>query len=302
MSPITALSLASSLFGSVTGSKSAEPASGESFQALLAQRMGGSGNIALNALFGQSGGVSQALGAGQGVLSGLSPSGRNMSLFDPESGYRMMSTINQKDVDYQAQYAELSAMGVGVTQMQQAGQALGNFDPKADAVTLKGKLTDFAASYNEWIKRFDPTVQNGGVLDGTQAAEISMYELEQSVENVFHGARQGMHGLRDLGFTIDQTTNLAHFDPAKFDAALNNNRQGVVDTLNDFSRQFTTAANLLNQSDNFIPRRLNNLDRAIDFISANKTSLQSEFGTGEAAKLSPQVSAALAAYQKLYKS
>ena len=43
-------------------------------------------------------------------VQGLSGSGRNLSLFDPESGYEMMSVINTKDVTYKAQFSELSEM------------------------------------------------------------------------------------------------------------------------------------------------------------------------------------------------
>jgi len=321
MSPFSVLSLAGNLFGLASATwKAAAPAEADSFQALLAECLRGSPEDATTALFGQSGAgglpfagtpggaaspLLARLGTGGGV-AGLSSLGRNLSLSDPESGYRMMSGINQRDVTYQAQFAELSAMQAAVATMQQAGKTLGEIDAASDAgsdgATLKAKLQTFASRYNEWIGRFAGSVEQGGVLDGTQAAEVSLYELEQSVENPFNGAMRGLHGLHDLGFTIDQTSNLAHFDTATFDAALQRNRQGVLDTIGEFSANFAKSASLLNASDNFIPRQLNNLDGAIDYIADNLSSLRSEFGRGNPARPTPQIARALAAYQQLPKA
>ena len=232
---------------------------------------------------------------------GLSTSGRNLSLFDPESAYRMMSVINNKDVTYKAQFSELSAMKTNVNIMQQAGQTLGKVSELMDNEAIKTELQAFAGQYNEWIQRFDGTVKSDGLLAGTQAAEISLYELEQSVENIFNGARNGFHGLRDLGLSIDQTTNLASVDTNTLDAALANNKNGVIKTIQDFSANFAKSAGLLNSANNFIPNRLANLDRVIDYISDNKPALQAEFGLGDPARPSTPVAKALAAYNQIFK-
>ena len=231
---------------------------------------------------------------------GLSPGGRNLSLFDPESAYRMMSVINNKDVTYKAQFSELSDMKTNVSIMQQAGQALGKVSESMDNEAIKTELQTFAGKYNEWIKRFDSTVKSDGLLAGTQAAEISLYELEQSVENIFNGAKKGFHGLRDLGLSIDQTTNLASLDTSKLDAALASNKGGAVGTIQEFSANFAKSAELLNFAHNFIPNRLTNLDRAIDFITENKPALQAEFGLGDPARPSTPIARALAAYNQIF--
>ncbi|WP_301101349.1 flagellar filament capping protein FliD [Propionivibrio sp.] len=231
----------------------------------------------------------------------LSASGLNMSLFDPQSAYRMMSVINTKDVTYKAQFSELSEMKTAVAGLQDAGQTLGSVNAAMDNEAINAQLQTFAGKYNEWIKRFDATVKSDGVLAGTQAAEVSLYELEQSVENPFNGAKDGFHGLRDLGFTIDQNTNLASFDATRLDAALASNRDGTIDTLQQFSANFAKSAELLNSPNNFIPNRLANLDRVIDYISDNKPSLQAEFGLGDPAKPSAQITKALAAYDQIFK-
>ena len=230
----------------------------------------------------------------------LSANGRNVSLFDPESAYRMMSVINTRDVTYKAQYAELSELGAGVKALQGTAETLRSVGATMDDATIKAQLQDFADKYNAWIERFDPTVRTNGLLDGTQAAEISLYELEQSVENIFNGAASGFHGLNDLGFSIDPSSNLLSIDAAELDAALAKNRSGAIDTVQQFAANFAKSAELLNSSNNFIPNRLDNLDRVIDYIAENKTSLQAEFGLGDAARHSAEVSKALAAYNRIY--
>lgn len=232
--------------------------------------------------------------------NGLSATGRNSALFDPESAYNMMSVINNQDVSYKAQFSELSQMQSYLSEMQQDGQSLGNINAASGNDSIKSQLEKFAGQYNDWVQRFDADMQRGGVLADTQAAQVSRHELEQSVENIFNGASDGLHGLRDLGFSIDPTSKLATFDSTKLDAVLASNKQGAVDTLQEFSANFAKSAQLLNSAGNFIPNRLDNLSRVIDYVADNKTSLQAEFGLGNAAKPTGQVAQALAAYNKIY--
>ena len=243
--------------------------------------------------------ANQGLQTGSSTIPGLSVNGRNVSLFDPESAYKMMTDINNKDVTYKAQFSEMSEMKAAVASLEQAGKALGSISEAFDAEAIKTQLQSFATKYNEWIARFDDTVKGGGLLAGTQAAEISLYELEQSVENIFNGAKDGIRGLKDLGFTIDQNTNLASIDLSKLDAVLTSNKTGVVNTINEFSANFAKSAELLNSAGNFIPNRLSNLDRVIDYITANKPSLQAEFGLGDPAKPSALINKALASYNQI---
>jgi flagellar capping protein FliD len=267
----------------------------ESFGTLIGSLLGGKGASSnLDFL--------SALKTDSAKEQGLAASGRNLSLFNPESAYRMMSVINTRDVTYKAQYAELSELGAGVKALQGAAETLGSVDQTMDDATIRAKLQDFADKYNAWIERFDPTVGTNGLLAGTQAAEISLYELEQSVENIFNGAASGFRGLNDLGFSIDPSSNLLSIDLAELDAALAKSKNGALDTVQQFAANFAKSAELLNSSNNFIPNRLNNLDRVIDYITDNKTSLQAEFGLGDAARPSAEVSKALAVYNKIYAS
>ena len=231
----------------------------------------------------------------------LLQAGRNMSLPDPESAYKMMTLINNEDVLYKAQFAELSQVKSSVAGLQDAGQSLGSITASAGNDSIKSVLQGFMDQYNRWVQRFNADMQSGGLLAGTQAAQVSRYELEQSVKNIFNGASDGLHGLGDLGFSIDPDTKLISLDAARLDAVLAANRQGAVNTLQEFSANFAKSASLLNADNNFIPRQLDNLSRAIHYIADNNVTLQEEFGTGDAAKPTGQVAQALAAYNQNYR-
>ena len=233
-------------------------------------------------------------------IKGLSPAGRNMALNDPESAYKMMTVINKDDVSYKAQFSELSQMKASVSQMQDAGQSLGSIALSTGNDSIKSQLQDFVGQYNNWIQRVIPDIQPGGLLADTQAAQVSQFELEQNLNNRLFGIKDGVHGLSDLGITIDPNTRLASLDTAKLDSLLAANKQGVVDAVQEFSVNFAKSASLLNSEGNFILRQLDNLDRAIHFIADNKDSLQKEFGTGDAAKPTGPVAQALAAYNQTY--
>lgn len=223
-------------------------------------------------------------------VAGLSASGRNLALADPEAAYRMMSLINNVEVQSRAQYAELTRMKTGLQQMQDAGVNLAS----ADGARLK--VLGFVTQYNNWIARFAPDLQPGGLLAGTRAAQISRYELEQNFNNRFFGADDGVHGMGDLGVSIDPVSHLASVDTAKLDAMLASNRGGVADTLKEFGSNFAKSAGMLVSDGNFVQRQLDNLSRAIHFIYDNKASLQQEFGTGDAPR--PVAADGLAAGEK----
>ncbi|HEX5362782.1 MAG TPA: flagellar filament capping protein FliD [Gallionella sp.] len=234
----------------------------------------------------------------QGAAKSGPHAGRNMALADPESGYRMMSLINDKDLLYKAQYSELSRMGDAVRTMQQAGQSLGGISEASSNGDIRAGLQGFIGQYNDWMQGFNPDMQNGGLLAGTQAAQLSRYELEQSVKNRFNGADDGVHGLADLGINADPVNGSLSLDSARLAEMLASNRHGAVDAIREFSANFAKSASLLNADNNFIPNQLGNLDRAIHYIAANNTAWRAEFGTGNAAKPVGQTAQALAAYQR----
>ncbi len=238
--------------------------------------------------------------AQSGKTNDRSANGRKLSLFDPESAFKMMTTINNRDMLHKAEYSEMSKMSGYVEHIEAVGQHLSGITASTPNSDIQTQLQSFAAEYNSLVQRFKPSVQNGGLLDGVQAAEVSLYELEQSVKYKFFGAKDGLHGLSDLGITIDPLTKQATLDSAKLDAVLARDKQAVVNTVQEFSANFAKSADLLNADGNFIPNRLDNLSRAIHYIADHKESLQAEFGLGDPAKPSKQVAQALAAYNQTY--
>lgn len=226
--------------------------------------------------------------------------GRNMSLRDPEAAFGMMTQINKLDVTFKAQFAELSQLGASVEQMEAVGEQLSDIDPSTDNAAIQAQLQDFVAQYNTYVERFTPGVQPGGLLDNVQAAEISLYELEQSIQNIFNGAADGLNGMSDLGISIDPVTHRASLDVAKLDNVLASNKSGAVNAIDAFSANFAKSADLLNAEGNFIPNSLDNRGRAIQYISDNISNLQSEFGAGNSAQPTGQVAKALAAYESAF--
>lgn len=237
-------------------------------------------------------------GAEQGA--GLSVTGRNPDLFDPESAYRMMTAINRREVGYKAEFAEMRDMGAMLDSLRGEALALGGVDAAMDGDAIRLRVQEFAAAYNRWIDRFDQGLAPGGLLAGTQAAQVSHWELEQSVESLFNGVRDGLHGMRDLGVTIDAGSDRMHLDSARLDAVLAKNRAGAIGTLRDFSANFARSAELLNAPGNFIPNRLDKLDRVIDYLHDNDQALHAEFGLGDAPRPTGEVARALAVYNAIY--
>ncbi len=219
--------------------------------------------------------------------------GRNMALPDPESAYRMMSLINGKEALYKAQFWELSQMGAEVVRLQRAGQRLANVETE----NIKPALQEFVSQYNSWIQSFEADWSSDGLLGGMQAAQISRYELEQSVRNIFIGASHGLRGVGSLGVAAGPDGALS-LDEAKLDIMLLENAKGAESTIREFGAHFAKSAELLNNNGNFIPRQLDNLNRAIYYIADNHAAWQAEFGTGDTAQPAGQVAKALAAYQQ----
>ena len=222
--------------------------------------------------------------------------GSNASANGINAGEAMMTTINGLDITYKAQFSALNQMESNLPQLQAAAQQLGTVNGPDGSDTLRTRLEDFAQQYNAWVQRFSPDMQQGGVLANTQAAEVSVYELKQSITNPFVGAKDGFNGLSSMGITIDPNTGLLSVDSAQLGSAWANNQQGVVDAISEFSANFSTSAGLLASNGNIVRDQLNNLGSAIGYIDGNAAALQKEFGNGAAADSTGQVAQALAAY------
>lgn len=254
------------------------------------------GNSSFSDLLAAQNAATPASSAGLGS-AGAVPAARATALADPAAAFAMMSRINGAEVDYKAQFAELSAMQAELAEVRtDAASLLGGITPESDSAAVKSALQGFVTEYNEWVQRFDADMQSGGILANTQAAQVSRFAMEISVSDIFTGATSGLHGLRDLGLEIDPATRLAKLDTVRLDAALTRNPSGVHAAVTELDAKFARAADLLNADGNFLRNRLGNLDRVIGYIKTNKTSLQAEFGSGTAASPSASVAKALAAY------
>ncbi len=278
-----------SLFGA-SASDSGTAGVGDIFSTLLAQQTGrNKTDTSLTAL------LNPAKDA-----NGLSPTGRNLALFNPEAAYNFATFINSRDVLYKAQFSELSQIKSGVSQLQIAGQGLGDISTNTQPAGVEALLQNFVGTYNPWRASFNADIQQGGLLDHVQAAEVSLHELEQSVSNRFFGAQDGVRGLSDLGISIDPSTHFATLDSQQLAATLSANPQGAVNAIHAFSSNFAKSAALLNSDNNFIPNQLNNLSRVIHYIDDHKVALTQEFGTGDPAAPTGKVAQALAAYNQSY--
>jgi len=237
--------------------------------------------------------------SGVDTIPGLSAIGRNLSLSDPESAYKMMTEINRRSVEYKAQYATLSDMQTGVGQLSQAAEQLGEITATSSFATVKSQLQRFTDQYNSWRREFDTDSQDPELLGNTQAAQAARHTLQASISNPFHGANQGLQGLAALGLDIDPVTKMAKLDVAKFEQTWAQQPANAAAAINNFSSNFSAATKLLSANGNFFQKQLSNLDRAIDYIQSNQSALQAEFGLGDPPKLSNRLSQALAEYQKM---
>jgi hypothetical protein len=236
-----------------------------SFGEILSSLQAGHDNSRSALTANSSGGVGTATGLG-----------------NSQSVYAMMTRIDGLNLAYKSQYSELSQMDSCLPRLEGAANQLGMTTLAEASDSIVARLQDFAQQYNAWIQRFKPDVQRGAVLANTQAAEVPLYELDQVVENRFIGAKDGFHGMADLGVSIDPASGLMSVDAGQLGAALKDNKQAVVDAVREFSAKFAAAANLLASDDNLIQHRLNNLSGAIGYIGANLGSWQQEFGRGGA--------------------
>jgi hypothetical protein len=270
-----------SLFGSNAGASGI----GEVFSALLSRQLGKNHADA---------GFNARLNTSQDANS------RNLALFNPEAAYNLSTFINSRDVLYKAQYAELSQIKSGVSQLQLAGQGLGDIGADTPPAAVQALLQNFVDRYNRWRASFSADVRQGGLLQHVQAAEVSLNELEQSVSNRFFGAQDGVSGLRELGVGIDPNTHWATLDTQHLTATLGADPHGALSTLHAFSANFAQSAALLNSDNNFIPRQLDNLSRVIHYIDDHKAALAQEFGSGDPATPTGKVAQALAVYNRIY--
>ena len=204
---------------------------------------------------------------GQISGSGKVPSntGQKTGTSDPFSILGMLQTTQSLPSNWRklTQFSEANGMNGGVTAIQQASQSLARITATMDGESIASQLQTFAAKYNQWISASDGTAKADSLQAGIQATDASLHKLEQDVKNIFDDAKLSFHKLRDLGFSIDQNTNLAVVDPTKLDVALTADKTGVVTAIQEFSAKFANSTELLNLVNNFTLKSSAYLNKAL---------------------------------------
>lgn len=231
-----------------------------------------------------------------------SPSGLDASRPFSRPGQNVVTVINRVEVSFKAQFSELSALKMSLGHEQDAAQNLRAINLQTSDADIKSALTNFIESYNAGVSRFAPDVAPGGVLEGSQEAIRARFATQRDISNPLIGANGGLKdGMRALGISIDSSTGLAALNEAQLNAALAQNDDADVRTIVDFATSFIATIANLNAECHPQQRQLTNLNRAIDWIAANRDAVQQEFGPGKAATPNDVFAKAAAAYDLIAK-
>jgi hypothetical protein len=244
---------------------------------------------------------SSALNIG-GLPTSTTPTGLDSSQAFSTPGQNMVTVLNRVEVSFKAQYAELGHMRQTLIQEQDAARKLIDFNAQSDATELKAALNDFVASYNAGVNRFAPEVAQGGILEGSWEAERARFATERDISYLLTGSEVGVKGgLASLGITTDRKTGLASMDESMLDAALAKNKGTTITAINDFGKAFVLTVDNLNAVGHAQLRQMDNLDRAVHWIDANRAAVQKEFGPGAAATPNDAFAKAAARYDQIAK-
>lgn len=104
-----------------------------------------------------------------------------------------------------------------------------------------------------------------------------------------------------MGITTDKKTGLASIDHGLLDAALAKDKGKAVFAVSDFGKNFDAMVDSLTSVNNSQLRQMDNLDRAVHWIMANRDDVQKEFGPGAAATPNEAFARAAARYDQIAK-
>lgn len=215
-------------------------------------------------------------------------------------GQNMVTVLNRVEVTFKAQYAELGEMRKSLVHKQQAAQKLTGLGVQSTGTEIKAALDAFVASYNAGVTRFAPSVNKGGVLEGSWEAARARFATERDISYILNGSEIGLKGgLAALGIRTDPATKLASIDHTQLDSALANNKGNVLGAITSFATTFVATVGCLNAPGHAQVRQMANLDRAVHWIHQNRSSVQKEFGPGAAATPNDAFAKAAALYDSL---
>ncbi len=239
-------------------------------------------------------------------LSGLPtstvPTGLDSSQPFSTPGQNMITVLNRVEVSFKAQYSELEQLTQRLKEEQGVARKLTTFDANSSNADIKAALKEFVASYNDGVKRFAPEVAQGGILEGSWEAQRARFATEREISYLLTGSSVGVKGgLASMGITTDRKTGLASIDESMLDAALAKDKGKAVFAVTDFGKNFDAMVESLTAADHSQLRQMDNLDRAVHWIMANRDDVQKEFGPGAAATPNEAFARAAARYDQIAK-
>ncbi len=246
-------------------------------------------------------GLSAQLGL-PGLPTSTVPTGLDSSQPFSTPGQNMITVLNRVEVSFKAQYSELDQLTQRLKQEQGVARKLTAFDANSSNADIKAALNEFIASYNDGVKRFAPEVAQGGILEGSWEAQRARFATEREISYLLTGSSVGVKGgLASMGITTDKKTGLASIDESMLDAALAKDKGKAVFAITDFGKNFDAMVDSLTAADHSQLRQMDNLDRAVHWIMANRDDVQKEFGPGAAATPNEAFARAAARYDQIAK-
>ena len=217
-------------------------------------------------------------------------------------GQNMVTVLNRVEVTFKAQFSELGEMRHSLVAEQAAAKQLAGLNGDSSSADIKAELARFVESYNAGVNRFAPSVDKGGILEGSWEAGRARFATQRDISYILNGAEVGVKGdLAKLGITTDPKTGLAAIDSAKLDGALGADKGHVVASLTAFANTFATTVDFLNAKGHSQQRQMANLDKAVNWIDDNRDDVQKEFGPGAAATPNEAFAKAAALYDTMAK-
>ncbi len=234
------------------------------------------------------------------VPTPTTPTGLDSSQPFSMPGQNMVTVLNRVEVSFKAQYSELEQLTTILKQEQALARPLAAVDANTSDADIKSALQQFITAYNNGVNRFAPEVAQGGILEGSWEAARARFATERDIGYLLTGSEVGVQGgLASMGVTTDTATGLASIDETQLDAALAKDKGKATTAIRDLGDAFVATVDSLTAADHAQVRQMDNLQRAIQWIAANRDSVQQEFGPGAAATPNDAFKRAAARYDEI---
>ena len=148
------------------------------------------------------GGSSAATGSGTSSLfdvllgSSAGTAGTN-SVFNQlfgDGSNLLSAAFDYRQTGYSKELSRLEEMSSKVADLSSTAKSLQSLTASTDTADIKSALQKFVQQYNAWDAEFDGDVAKGGMLEGSQAANMARFSMQRDVTDIFNG-----HGNGGLG-------------------------------------------------------------------------------------------------------